>query len=70
MTTTLGQFVDALGALALVGAQEQGRHLYLTGQSYERCQTDAERDGWVAEWDKEIAAALGALAIVSEREPA
>lgn len=54
MTTTLGRFADALGALAVVGANEQGRHLYLTGQSYERCQTDAERDGWGAAWNEDL----------------
>lgn len=54
MTTTLGQFADALGALAIVGAEAEGRRLYLTGQSYERCQTDAERDGWVAAWNESM----------------
>lgn len=66
MTTTLGQFSDALGALAIVGAQEQGRRLYQAGQSYEHCQTDAERDGWVAAWNEE----LEMQELLSEMEPA
>ena len=44
----LQNFADAMGALAMVEAHKAGMRLYLTGQSYERCATDAEREGWVA----------------------